>query len=379
MLMPWLAILGGFILLVWSAERFVFGASGVARNLGVSPLIIGMTIMGFGTSAPEMLVSGMASANGNPGIGIGNALGSNIANIGLVIGATALIMPLSVSSRILRHEYPVLIGVTALAGLLMMDDELDRLDGFILMIGTLLLITWLIWMGKRPHAADPLETEFDVEIPTGLSMTRAVIWTLLGLVVLVLSSRLLVWGAVDVARDLGVSDLVIGLTDEVTDEGDTLVTFALFTVSYKGDNSNSNLANETLPNVVVMIGLFDPLTSDDQAFDAKIFKDVIPINIPTTPNIVPRFNTLQELVDTIGEAITDFTGIDTTITVRYTGGTETEPGSFLFGIEFDKDFEVDLSFSSSVSLGDIAEFSVVESLLSISGGFHLSNEFGVSH
>jgi cation:H+ antiporter len=212
MLMPWLAILGGFALLVWSAERFVFGASGLARNLGVSPLIIGMTIMGFGTSAPEMLVSGLASANGNPGIGIGNALGSNIANIGLVIGATALIMPLAISSRILRREYPVLIGVTALAGLLMMDDELGRLDGVILISGTLLLVAWLVWVGKRPHAADPLETEFEVEIPTGLSMTRAVVWTLLGLVVLVLSSRLLVWGAVDIARDLGISDLVIGLT-----------------------------------------------------------------------------------------------------------------------------------------------------------------------
>jgi len=213
MLMPWLAILGGFALLVWSAERFVFGASGLARNLGVSPLIIGMTIMGIGTSAPEMLVSGMASANGNPGIGIGNALGSNIANIGLVIGATALIMPLSVSSRILRREYPVLIVVTALAGLLLWGgNELGRLDGIILMSGALLLIAWLIWVGKRPHAADPLETEFEVEIPTGLSMTRAVLWALLGVVVLVLSSRLLVWGAVEVARDLGVSDLVIGLT-----------------------------------------------------------------------------------------------------------------------------------------------------------------------
>jgi cation:H+ antiporter len=212
MLMPWLAMLSGFALLVLSAERFVFGASGLARNLGVSPLIIGMTIMGFGTSAPEMLVSGMAAANGNPAIGIGNALGSNIANIGLVIGATALIMPLAVSSRILRREYPILIGITALAGLVLMDHELGTLDGIILMLGALMLVAWLIWMGKRPHAADPLETEFDVEIPRGLSMTRAMLWTLFGLVVLVLSSRLLVWGAVEIAHDLGVSDLVIGLT-----------------------------------------------------------------------------------------------------------------------------------------------------------------------
>jgi len=210
--MPWLAILGGFILLVWSAERFVFGASGLARNLGVSPLIIGMTIMGFGTSAPEMLVSGMAAANGNPAIGVGNALGSNIANIGLVIGATALIMPLAVSSRILRREYPMLGLVTLLAGILLWDLELSRLDGVILGVSTVLLLVWLVWVSKRPHAADPLETEFEIEIPSDLSMGRAVLWTLLGLVILVLSSRLLVWGAVEVARDLGVSDLVIGLS-----------------------------------------------------------------------------------------------------------------------------------------------------------------------
>ena len=123
MLMSWLAVLGGFVLLVWSAERFVHGAAGLAGNLGVSPLIIGMTIMGFGTSAPEMLVSGMAASNGNPAIGVGNALGSNIANIALVLGATALIMPLSVDSRILRREYPMLFAVTLLAGALMLDGD----------------------------------------------------------------------------------------------------------------------------------------------------------------------------------------------------------------------------------------------------------------
>ena len=104
MVMAWLAVIGGLALLVWSAERFVLGSSALARNMGVSPLIIGMTIMGFGTSAPELLVSGMAAANGNPAIGVGNVLGSNIANIGMVLGATALIMPMSVASRILQHD-----------------------------------------------------------------------------------------------------------------------------------------------------------------------------------------------------------------------------------------------------------------------------------
>ncbi len=223
MWMSWLAVVGGLVFLVWSAERFVHGAAGLARNLGVSPLIIGMTIMGFGTSAPEMLVSGMAASSGNPGIGIGNALGSNIANIALVLGVTALIMPLTVNSGILRREFPVLFAVTLLAGALMLDGELGVLDGTILMGSTALLIFWMIWLGKRSQAVasdsqvtasvvDPLTGEFEREVPSSLSTGQAVFWAILGLVALVLSSKLLVWGAVDIARDLGVSDLVIGLT-----------------------------------------------------------------------------------------------------------------------------------------------------------------------
>ncbi|NOX91335.1 MAG: calcium/sodium antiporter [Gammaproteobacteria bacterium] len=223
MWMSWLAVVGGLVFLVWSAERFVHGAAGLARNLGVSPLIIGMTIMGFGTSAPEMLVSGMAASNGNPGIGIGNALGSNIANIALVLGVTALIMPLTVDSGILRREFPVLFAVTLLAGALMLDGELGVLDGAILLGSTALLIVWMIWLGKRSQPAatdsrtttpveDPLTSEFEREVPSSLSTGQAIFWAVLGLVALVLSSKLLVWGAVDIARDLGISDLVIGLT-----------------------------------------------------------------------------------------------------------------------------------------------------------------------
>ncbi len=281
MVMPWLAVLGGFILLVWSAERFVFGASGLARNLGVSPLIIGMTIMGFGTSAPEMLVSGLASANGNPGIGIGNALGSNIANIGLVIGATALIMPLAVSSHILRREYPVLIGVTALAGLLMWGNELGRLDGIILIFGALLLIAWLIWMGKRPHAADPLETEFEVEIPTGLSMTRAVLWTLIGVVVLVLSARLLVWGAVDIARDLGVSDLVIGLT--IIAVGTSLPELAatvMSAIKKEHDMAIGNVIGSNMFNLLAVLAL--PGLIQPSVLDPAVMQRDYPIVVALT-------------------------------------------------------------------------------------------------
>ena len=279
--MSWLAVLGGFILLVWSAERFVLGASALARNLGVAPLIIGMIIMGFGTSAPEMLVSGMAAANGNPAIGIGNALGSNIANIGLVIGATALIMPLAVSSRILRREYPVLLGVTLLAGVLMVDNELGTLDGIILALGTLLLIAWLIWVGKRPHTADPLETEFDVEIPSGLSMTRAVFWTLLGLVFLVLSSRLLVWGAVEIAHDFGVSDLVIGLT--IIAVGTSLPELAASVMSAlkkEHDMAIGNIIGSNMFNLLAVLAL--PGLIQPSVLDSAVMQRDYPIVVAFT-------------------------------------------------------------------------------------------------
>jgi cation:H+ antiporter len=255
-IMSWLAVLGGFVLLVWSAERFVLGASAIASNLGVSPLVIGMTIMGFGTSAPEMLVSGMAAWNGNPAMGVGNALGSNIANIGLVLGITALVVPLSVNSRILRREYPLLFGITLLAGALLLDGELGQLDGGILLTGTALLLGWLVWVGKHPQHTDPLETEFETEVPTGISTARALFWTLLGLVVLVLSSRLLVWGATDIARALGISDLVIGLT--IIAVGTSLPELAASVMSARkgeDDMAVGNIIGSNMFNLLAVLAL----------------------------------------------------------------------------------------------------------------------------
>ncbi len=267
MLLSWLAVSGGLILLVLSAERFVHGAAGLARNLGVSPLIIGMTIMGFGTSAPEMLVSAMAASNGNPAIGVGNALGSNIANIALVLGITALIVPLSVDSRILRREYPMLFAITVLAGALLWDGELDVMDGSILLAGTGLLVGWMIWVGKQAQPAavatsttaptpDPLQNEFESEIPTDLSTGRALIWVVLGLLVLVLSSKLLVWGAVAIARDLGISDLVIGLT--IIAVGTSLPELAATLISaLKGENDMAvgNIIGSNMFNLLAVLGL----------------------------------------------------------------------------------------------------------------------------
>lgn len=205
-------IIIGFILLLWGADRFVTGASATARNLGLSPLIIGLTIVGFGTSAPEILISAMASWDNNTGLAIGNAIGSNIANIALVLGVTAIILPLNVKSEILRREYPILFAATMGTLALIADGELDRLDGFILLSGLVVMLYWVVSLAKRSRRSDPIQSEFEAEMPKKMTTSSAMGWFILGLVVLLIGSRLLVTGAVDIAQSIGVSDLVIGLT-----------------------------------------------------------------------------------------------------------------------------------------------------------------------
>jgi cation:H+ antiporter len=213
MWMELLAIVAGFALLTWSADRFVAGASALAYNLNISPLIIGLTIVSLGTSAPEILVSAVASLQGNGGLAIGNALGSNITNIGLVMGVTALIVPLSIHSRIVQRELPLLIGVMVLALLLLLDGILGRLDGVILLSGMVLMLLWMTRVGIREKSSqDPMIDEFTDEVPTDMSMRTAGLWTAAGALLLLASSKILVWGAVSIAHNMGVSDLVIGLT-----------------------------------------------------------------------------------------------------------------------------------------------------------------------
>lgn len=208
-----LAILAGFVILTVSADRFVMGASALAKNLGVPTLLVGLIIVGFGTSAPEIIVSAMAAWQGNGHLSIGNALGSNITNIGLVLGLAALVTPMQVHSTLVRKEIPVLFLIMGFAFFLLFDGQLGRIDGILLVIGTLLMLGWTIQQGLRQrHQADPLEKELADELPTGLSTSRAIFWLFAGILFLLGSSKLLVWGAVGMARHFEVSDLIIGLT-----------------------------------------------------------------------------------------------------------------------------------------------------------------------
>ncbi len=212
MILALIAVLLGLIFLLWSADKFVDSAASIAVYLGMPPLLIGMVILGFGTSAPEMLVSALAAKQGNPGLALGNAYGSNIANIALVLGVTALISPIAVQSKLLRKELPILTGVTLLAIVQLFDGQLSRGDATVLMVVFVALMTWTIVQGMRSKD-DRLNEELENDMPDRImTKGKAWMWLIIGLLTLIASSRLLVWGAVELARGFGVSDLIIGLT-----------------------------------------------------------------------------------------------------------------------------------------------------------------------
>jgi len=204
------AILAGLVFLVWSADKFVIGAAATARHLGMSPLLVGLTIVSIGTSAPEMFVSAMASLDGAGNLAIGNAIGSNITNIALVLGVTALVAPIPLQKGLLKKELPLLMMITLLAGVVLIDLSLDLTDALIL-IAALVFALWLMFQQAGDSGEDIIDEDEAAEIentPTG----KAAFWLVTGLVVLMASSKALVWGATGVATAMGVSDLIIGLT-----------------------------------------------------------------------------------------------------------------------------------------------------------------------
>jgi cation:H+ antiporter len=201
-----IVVVVGLVGLVFGADRFVFGASNLARRFGVSQLLVGMVIVGFGTSAPEMLVSATAAIEGSGGIALGNVVGSNITNIALVLGVSALIKPIVLHRDIVRRELPVVLGITALVALLLIDGALTRIDGGILIA---LLIVFLFSTIRTGREAKEPEDE-DKQPVVGYG--RATLWLVLGLGLLMASSQGVVWGASTIASALGISDLIIGLT-----------------------------------------------------------------------------------------------------------------------------------------------------------------------
>ncbi len=206
-------LLLGLGLLAWSADRFVYGAAALARNVGLPPLIIGLTIVAMGSSAPEAMVAASAALDGRLDTAVGNVVGSNIANITLILGITALIRPLQVGSSTLVRELPLMLGASVLAGYLMSDLQLSRPDGLLLALAFAGVMGILVIAALRNRdSADPLIQESDDEIPTGVPSLHALGWLALGMVLLPLAADLMVGRAVVIAKHFGLSDLVIGLT-----------------------------------------------------------------------------------------------------------------------------------------------------------------------
>lgn len=207
LLLPLLILIAGFALLAWSADHFVNGAAALASNLGISPLIIGLTVIGLGTSAPEMIVAALSSLQDKPQMAMGNALGSNITNIALILGVTALVAPIAVNKAIIKKEFLVLLVVSVLASGLLLDRYLSIVDGIILVI-SLIVVLFVIKHFNKANAAAPNELGIDKVMP----LTKAVALTLISVLIMLGSSHFIVESAVDIARYFGVSDLIIGLT-----------------------------------------------------------------------------------------------------------------------------------------------------------------------
>lgn len=251
------AILGGFVLLIVGADRFVVGAGSMARTLGVSPLIIGLVIVGLATSAPEMLVGAIAAWEGNTGLAVGNAIGSNITNIGLVLGFTALLVPLSVHSALIRREFPILLLIMGLVIVFFMDGFLDRIDG-VLLLGCMACFLW--WMvhlaNQQRNGRDPMIAEAEEEIPEQLPLGKAIFWLIIGLAGLLIGARMVVWGAVEIAHALGVSDLIIGLT--IVAIGTSLPELAATVVSARkgeDDLAIGNIIGSNIFNLLAVLGI----------------------------------------------------------------------------------------------------------------------------
>jgi len=249
-------VVAGLILLIWGADRFVHGAAASARNLGVAPLLIGLTVVALATSAPEILVSVVAALDDQPGLAYGNAIGSNIVNIGLVLGLTAMIRPIKLESATLRREMPALLAVSLLTVSLFLDTYLSQIDGVVMLTGLVIVMVWLTRLGLRSAANDPIKIDYEAEIPSDVTMPMAVVWLIIGLAILLVGAKMLEHGAVGLAEMLGVSEVVIGVT--IVAFGTSLPELAVSLASaLKGEYGLAigNIVGSNIFNLLAVIGV----------------------------------------------------------------------------------------------------------------------------
>lgn len=289
MILAIVAVIVGLAVLVWSADKFVDGAVGVAEFCGMSTLLIGMVIVGFGTSAPELTVSVISAAQGNPELALGNAYGSNIANIALILGATALISPILMQRSVLRGDLPILLAVSVLSIILVWDGSVARWNGILLLAVFAVAMAYSIHRELKKaklEKSESLSGNADSAEPKKVSLGKSVFWLVLGLVLLVVSSRALVWGAVEIARTLGVSDLLIGLT--IVAIGTSLPELASsIAAARKGENDIAlgNIIGSNLFNTLAVVGLAAIVSPMDAIEKAVTYRDM-PLMIALTVALI---------------------------------------------------------------------------------------------
>ncbi len=273
MLIASLGLIAGLACLLYGADRFVTGAGSTARNLGISPLIIGLTIVGFATSAPEILVGSVAAWQGKTEIAIGNAIGSNITNVALVLGATVALIPITVNSRTLLREYLFMLAAILLAMLVLLDQSLSRLDAGILLL-VMIVMTWVIILASRRSGKnDRLLNEFQQELESPLSVRKSLLWLFVGLVLLIGGAELLVRCAIIIAQEFGLSDLIIGLT--IIAIGTSLPELAasiMSVIKKEAELAIGNIIGSNMYNMLAVLGI--PALIHPSTFDpAVMFRD----------------------------------------------------------------------------------------------------------
>jgi len=281
MLFASLAVIVGLILLVFGADRFVLGAASCARGLGIPPLIIGMTIVGIATSAPELLVGSVAALDGKTTIAIGNALGSNIANIGMVLGATALFSPLLVASKTLRREYLLMCLSILIPLVLVLDQNLSRTDGVILILSLIGIICWIVKLAMDSPKTDALAGEFEQEFKSERSVRSSLLLLFAGLMLLLGGAELLVRGAVIIAKSFGLSDLIIGLT--IIAIGTSLPEMAASVMSViknEADIAIGNIIGSNMFNMLMVLGI--PVLINPTDFGGEVLLRDFPVMILMT-------------------------------------------------------------------------------------------------
>lgn len=278
MLINYLGILAGLTLLIYGADLFIDGAVSIARYLGMAPLLIGLTIVGLATSAPEILVGTIAALNNKTNIAIGNAIGSNIANIGLILGLTVIFIPVTITSRTLRREFFIMITIIILTAILMYDQILNRVDATILLVTLLLTISLIVWLAKKDMGIDSLTCEFEQKITKKSGMLKSIVLFVIGLSLLLGGAHLLVECAIVVARHFGISDLVIGLT--IIAIGTSLPELAASIIAAKKNEADiaiGNVIGSNMFNMLAVIGI--PSMIQPASFDRLVILRDFPVMI----------------------------------------------------------------------------------------------------